>query len=92
MFELDLLFTWNEVKYYPYRTARVEGTRIKVNIRDSRDARAFIAKLAEMAGVREDNHVVYEIQSTLDKESNPLYVWVTDNSMYIGTKLIQENW
>lgn len=90
MFEFDS--AWNNVKCYPYRTARVEGTRIKVDLRDYRAARVFVAALAEKASVREDNHVVYEIQSTFDQNASPLYVWVTDHNMYIGTKLIEGNW
>lgn len=93
--ENKTMFNFNPVhsivKQYPYRSARVEGNRIKIGLQ-SNEARIFISKLAEEAGAIEDNHVVYEIKSAIDETVAPLYVWVTDCNMFIGTKLVKENW
>lgn len=81
----------NTVKCYPYRTAKVHGACIKIGI-ETNEARIFVADLAKAAGASEDNHVVYEIKHKQEENAAPIYVWVTDNHMLIGTKLIEEAW
>lgn len=91
-----MLFDFDEsihsVKYHSYRTAMVQGSYIDIN-RDCADARILEGKLAKAAGVRGDNHVVYEITATYGNEKNaPLYVWCSDSFMRIGTKIVEDNW
>ena len=80
MFEIE---PFSEVKFYPYRTAQVDGILFTVS-REMKEAREFEIELSKMARVRPDNHTVYKIKST---GGSKIYIWCSDDEMRFGTIL-----
>lgn len=68
-----------EIKQYPYRTALPRGTILEFPRELCRDLEKA---LAEKAGVRPDNHVVYKVTQY---GKAPVYVWCSDFVVAIAT-------
>ena len=66
------------VKFYPYRQAQVYD-RVFEATRDSMLPLEYM--LAVKAGVRPDNHTVYEI---LFAGCQTFYIWFTDDQCFVG--------
>lgn len=81
---MDRIRIEGTVKQYPYRTARVFERFFEIP-RDQ--VRQLEEQLADAAGVRMDNHTVYEITS---EDGNVMYIWFHDLSAYFGSKLIKD--
>ena len=64
-------------KFYPYRTARLEGWCSCIKLEDAETA--YIRHKVEKSGYRMDNHIVF---STRDGN-----FWYSDGNLYIGGKV-----
>lgn len=84
-------FYGKRVICYPYRTAKVVGAYLRFD-RNSREAEMIEDQLAKLAGVSKDNHTTYAIVPEKEEDGAPLFVWCSDSTMKIGTKLIEESW
>lgn len=77
------------VTFHPYRTIRVFGTYIDID-RDSDIGKKLEEDLIQKSGrTYGDNHCGFTIQ---EENEAPLYVWITDDLIRIGTKLLKESW
>lgn len=77
-----------KVKFYPYRSARVDGIFFEID-RDCEAARKFENELAKRAGRNIDNHTAYAIINTSGKT---LYVRCSDSCMAFGSELEERHW
>jgi hypothetical protein len=74
------------VKQFTYRTARLGDVFLRVP-RDTVDA--LERQLADKAGVRTDNHVVYEITQN---DNPPTYILFSDFDAFFGHSVREERW
>lgn len=75
-----------DVKQYSYRTANVRDVLFTIprNL-----VRPLEAHLAEKAGVREDNHTVYEIR---DYGKKVYYILFSDFSAVFARTVVERSW
>ncbi len=83
MFTVSIL---DKVTQHPYRTARVIPL-LQID-RNSDEGYALEKKLAKMAGVETDNHVVY----TVNHYGKELHFMCSDMHISVGPEIIVENW
>lgn len=86
-FEINLnaMININAIKvtaFYGYRQARVIPYEVKISL-DDRDYRR-LAKMLRDNGYDIDNHIVFCSETT--------NYWYSDNTLYIGGKLLIEDW
>ncbi len=81
----EVLIT-EEVKCYPYRTATVRDRFLSL---PRKLVRALEEELARKAGVRPDNHVVYEF---IHENRDTVYVLFTDHKAHFGKTLYEGRW
>ena len=70
------------VKQFSYRTALVGGHFLKF---DRRMMHELEEALAAKAGVRPDNHTVYEVVYNDFDEKKTTYIWFVDTSVIFGS-------
>ena len=77
-----------EVKFYPYRRARVVTPFISLDL-SRPEVQEFEKELARKSKGTPDNHTCYAITNMDGQE---MYIMCSDGRMTFGLKLIEEGW
>ena len=72
-------------KVWPYRTAYLEGAPLEVPRTQTLED-DLVRWSPKFAGeIKGRNHIVIGLEGGL-------YLWISDRTVYIGTKLVEESW
>ena len=86
----EILKNIKKVVYYRYRTARVYDILYKIeNFNNHEELNNIVKKLYKKAGVKEDNHEVFEIE--LESKSK-FYIMRTDHYLIVGLSIDETDW
>jgi len=85
---IELISYCKKVTFHPYRTKVLKNTFLTID-RDSAEGKELEEKLAKMANVDPDNHVVYTIEK---KDGSELHFWVSDFEIRIGVEIIDSHY
>lgn len=86
----EILKNIKNVVYYRYRTATVYDILYKIeNFNNHEELNNIVKKLYKKAGVKEDNHEVFEIE--LESKSK-FYIMRTDYYLIVGLSVKEISW
>lgn len=86
----EILKNMKNVVYYRYRTATVYDILYKIeNFNNHEELNNIVKKLYKKAGVKEDNHEVFEIE--LESKSK-FYIMRTDHYLIVGLSIDETDW
>ncbi len=78
-----------QVEFYRYRTARIEHVLCRLQPEEFRAEDELLEFLAEKAGARRDNHVVYQVTET---DGNKFAIGYSDGTITIGVGVVEQSW
>ena len=86
----EILKNMKNVAYYRYRTATVYDILYKIeNFNKYEELNNIVKKLYKKAGVKEDNHEVFEIE--LESKAK-FYIMRTDHYLIVGLSIDETDW
>ena len=86
----EILKNMKNVAYYRYRTATVYNILYKIeNFNNHEELNNIVKNLYKKAGVKEDNHEVFEIE--LESKAK-FYIMRTDHYLIVGLSIDETDW
>ena len=86
----EILKNMKNVAYYRYRTATVYDILYKIEkFNNYEELNNIVKKLYKKAGVKEDNHEVFEIE--LESKAK-FYIMRTDHYLIVGLSIDETDW